>query len=234
MIERLMLLDIVLGDKQHTWLGTEKDKLAYFRALDIFGRKLDDEYFPRLHFGQGPQKAIRYFPDKLPIGIELGNGRYRHVFVYLARQSLPHDFRVWLLRHGNLLRGLREWTVRIVFPKRFYTSKALSLWAFRDDLTKRLSLSTVGAFEWYLKVRHGHDLTYTKAPTYMRFEEAAKKFRGPRFEALEQVWLNGDPTVVHSAASTILADQVGRGLGRPEIVLLPHQYLQLTSLVGVA
>lgn len=33
MIERLMLLDVVLGDKKHTWLGTEKDKLGYFRSL---------------------------------------------------------------------------------------------------------------------------------------------------------------------------------------------------------
>jgi hypothetical protein len=234
MIERLMLLDVVLGDKNHTWLATEKDKLAYFRAVEIFGRKLDDGYYPRLVFGDGARKTIRYFPDKLPIGIELGSGRPRHVFVYLVRQTIPSDFRVWLLRHGNLLRGLHEWTVRIVFPKRFYKAKALYLWAFRDDLTKRLSLSTVEEFEWYLKCRHGRDLTYTKTPPYVAFDEAAKKFRGARFKALEQVWLNGDPTVVHGAASTVIADKLGRGLGRPEIMLLPHQYLQLTSLVGIA
>jgi hypothetical protein len=32
LIERLMLLDVVLADDRHTWLATEKDKLAYFRA----------------------------------------------------------------------------------------------------------------------------------------------------------------------------------------------------------
>jgi hypothetical protein len=234
MIERLMLLDVVLADKNHTWLGTEKDKLAYFRSVDIFGRKLDDAYYPRLVFGDGPRKTIRFFPDKLPIGIELGNGRSRHVFVYLVRQTLPNDFRVWLLRHGDLLRGLHEWTVRIVFPKRFYKARALYLWTFRDDLTKRLSLSTVEEFEWYLKCRHGHDLTCTKAPPHGTLDETAKKFRGPRFKALEHVWLNGDQTVVHGAASAILEEKLERGLGRPEIMVLPHQYLQLTSLVGVA
>ena len=32
MIERVMILDAVLADRQHTWLGTEQDKLAYFKA----------------------------------------------------------------------------------------------------------------------------------------------------------------------------------------------------------
>jgi hypothetical protein len=233
MIERLMLLDVVLGDTKHSWLATEKDKLAYFRAVDIFGRKLDDSCYPRSIFGDGRDKTIRYFPEKLPIGVELGNGGYRHVFVYLARQTIPNDFRVWLLRHGDLLRALHEWTVRVVFPKRFYKARALYLWAFRDDLTKRLSLSTVEEFESYLKVHHGRDLTDTTT-RHATIDQAATKFRGPRFKALEQVWLQGDQTVVHGAASTILADKLARGLGRAEIMLLPHQYLQLTSLVGVA
>jgi hypothetical protein len=234
MIERLMLLDVVLGDKNHTWLGTEKDKLAYFRAVDIFGRRLDDDSYPRLVFGEGTAKTIRYFPDKLPIGIELGNGRYRHVFVYLVRQTIPNDFRVWLWRHGDLFRALHEWTVRIVFPKRLYKARALHLWAFRDDLKTRLSFSTAQEFEWYLKVRHGQDLTSSTTPPYATFEEAAKKFRGARFRALEHVWLQGDSTVVDGAASPTISDKLARGLGQVEIMVLPHQYLQLTSLVGVA
>jgi hypothetical protein len=34
--------------------------------------------------------------------------------------------------------------------------------------------------------------------------------------------------------SHILPDQLARGEGRVELVELPHQYLRLTSLVGVA
>src|SRR5688572_18525437 len=32
MIERVMILDAVLADGRHTWLGAEQDKLAYFKA----------------------------------------------------------------------------------------------------------------------------------------------------------------------------------------------------------
>jgi hypothetical protein len=36
MIERLMILDGVLADRNYTWLGTERDKRDYFdRALDV-------------------------------------------------------------------------------------------------------------------------------------------------------------------------------------------------------
>lgn len=43
-----MLLDIVLGDQDHYWLGTEKDKVGYFRNYERYGEKLDDDVFPRL------------------------------------------------------------------------------------------------------------------------------------------------------------------------------------------
>ena len=39
LIERLMLLDVVLGDNKHTWLATEKDKFAYFRATEDVERE---------------------------------------------------------------------------------------------------------------------------------------------------------------------------------------------------
>ena len=79
MIERLMILDAVLVDKRHTWLGTEQDKVAYFKASLNDRFRPDD--LPRLSFGDGDQKTIRYFPDKLPIGVERDYGP-RHVFLY--------------------------------------------------------------------------------------------------------------------------------------------------------
>jgi hypothetical protein len=47
---------------------------------------------------------VRYFPDKLPIGVlpELDS----HVFVYLVTNPSPMDFRLFLLRHVALLRVL--------------------------------------------------------------------------------------------------------------------------------
>jgi hypothetical protein len=72
MIERLMILDAVLADRRHTWLGTEQDKLASFKAALDDPFRLED--LPRVTFGDGAEKTIRYFPDKLPIGVERDYG----------------------------------------------------------------------------------------------------------------------------------------------------------------
>lgn len=78
-----MLLDVVLGDQHHYWLGTEKDKVGYLQNHDRSGDKLANDVFPKLVYGAGQSKTIRYFPDKLPIGIEKRDGR-RLLFVYLV------------------------------------------------------------------------------------------------------------------------------------------------------
>ncbi len=76
-VERLMLLDAVLADRRHSWLGTEHDKRAYFReALD---RELSDDWYPHLTYGTETEKTTRFFPEKLPIGVPL-KGHRRHVF----------------------------------------------------------------------------------------------------------------------------------------------------------
>ena len=60
-------------------------------------RRLRLKELPHLVFGARPEKTIRYFPDKLPIGIT-GDGR-THVFLYLVNRKAPVDFRAFLHRH---------------------------------------------------------------------------------------------------------------------------------------
>ena len=68
MIERVMLLDAVLDDRDFTWLGPSTDKRRHFmRHLED---RLETRDYPHLLFGDGPTKAVRYFPDKLPIGVQ--------------------------------------------------------------------------------------------------------------------------------------------------------------------
>jgi hypothetical protein len=69
MIERLMILDGVVADRNYTWLGTERDKRNYFdRAIDAqYFRPTD---YPHVTYRAGGEETTRYFPDKLPIGIE--------------------------------------------------------------------------------------------------------------------------------------------------------------------
>ena len=92
MIERLMVLDAVVADRTVTWLGTEFDKRSYFMRR-LRDPKVKLEEYPRLTFGTGPTAKHRYFPDKLPIGID----REDHVFVYLVTSATPMEFRLFLL-----------------------------------------------------------------------------------------------------------------------------------------
>jgi hypothetical protein len=111
-IERLMVLDGVLADRSVTWLGSEREKRRYFKQR--LGDRLRDDEYPRLVFGKKPDVAVRYFPEKLPIAYQ--RDHYRHVFIHLARRASPMDFRVFILRHLELLNALGFWTIRVLFP----------------------------------------------------------------------------------------------------------------------
>jgi hypothetical protein len=80
MIERVMLLDAVLDDREFTWLGPSMDKRRHF--IRHLGDRLELRDYPHLLFGDGPEKTVRYFPDKLPIGMQPHADT--HVFVYLV------------------------------------------------------------------------------------------------------------------------------------------------------
>jgi hypothetical protein len=92
MVQRLMLLDAVLTDRTFTWLGTERDKYNYF--VRLLHTRVEPQEFPHLRFGCEPQLTVRYFPDKLPIGLQAD--QTEHVFLYLVTSQLPVDFRLFV------------------------------------------------------------------------------------------------------------------------------------------
>lgn len=116
MIERLMLLDAVLDDREFMWLGTEADKSRYF-LLRLAEYRVHHRELPHLAFGSGSNQTLRLFPDKLPIGVDpIGD---RHVFTYLVTRRVPIDFRAFLERHVTVLKALHRWTLRVLVPQRF-------------------------------------------------------------------------------------------------------------------
>ena len=110
-IERLMILDAVIAEPQMRWLGSEKEKVEYFRQAT----SLRVGELPSISFGQAPRQTVRYFPDKLPIGVT-GDGR-THVFLYLINRDAPVDFRAFVNRHAELFRALPEWELRLLVPE---------------------------------------------------------------------------------------------------------------------
>jgi hypothetical protein len=229
MIERVMILDAVLSDRDFIWLGTATDKRRHFmRYLD---GPLTLREFPHLTFGDAANKVVRYFPDKLPIGIQPYS--HPHVFLYLVTRPSPVDFRLFLLRHAPLLRVLARWTIRLLFPRQLAKAMLVYQHAAREHLTPPVHPSKVDELRWFFceRKRLGD-----APPTAVdeRFRRDSSAFRAPRFRALYRQWLEEGDTVLWMARSTHLADALERGDGQLECVKLSHQYLHLSPLVSVA
>jgi hypothetical protein len=230
MVQRLMILDGVLGDRNCWWMGTERDKRSYFAKTRQTG--LSAPEYPQIAFGSGPQKTIRYFPDKLPIGIQkrdLGH----HVFLYLVTRTLPIDFRMFLLRHAELFRLLHTWTVRVLVPRRFWKAAALYKAALRDELWTPLEPHITDRLETYFRERReagGH----ISNPSDEYLIKAFRRYGPARFASLYRAWRCMGDSILRAARSTTLRDARERGWGACEIQPLRGQYLQLTGLTSRA
>jgi hypothetical protein len=175
-------------------------------------------------------KTKRFFPDKLPIGVPL-KGHWRHVFLYLATREVPNEFRVFLLRHADLLKSVDEWTIRVLLPRRFRTAAALHRYAVRDAFMMPLTPRDTQKLDWYFRARRG-EVVCPSADRDLDLTTAARKFGAARFEALYRMWQQRDVRALWAMQGPTLRDQLQRGLGRIEFAERPHQYLQVTPLVG--
>ena len=63
------------------------------------------------------------------------------------------DFRQFLIRHAELLRFVRTWTVRLLVPRRFRKAVALYKAALREELWTPLNPSVSKALETYFPER---------------------------------------------------------------------------------
>lgn len=230
-VERLMLLDAVLADRRVGWLGTERDKGTYFRKA-LVEYDLQDHWYPHLTFRAGADKTLRLFPDKLPIGVPL-RCEHRHVFLYLATRENPMAFRVFLARHADLLKFIHEWTLRILLPRRLRKAAAVYRYAVRDAYMNPLRPHDIEELDWLFRARRGELVCPGRDRDY-DLEKMAKKFSAARFEALYRVWLQDGEHALRAMHGPYIKDQFQRGQARIEFAELPHQYLQLTPLVGTA
>jgi hypothetical protein len=232
MIERLMVLDAVLADRRYTWLGTEQDKVAYFKSAFEQGVIGAEPCLPHLVFGTGAEKVVRYFPDKMPVGLERDYGR-RHVFLYLVTSDVPAAFRMFLFRHADLLGTVQQWTIRVIVPRRFKKAIALYRYAVREEFATPLKPSSVDELESVFRCRAG-TAGATQPAADFDLIAAKRKFAAARFRARYRMWRVDPSMALWGVRSSALRDKLTRGEGRIEFMELPHQYLRLTSLVGVA
>ena len=182
-------------------------------------------------FGDGPAKAVRYFPDKLPIGVQ--PYAEPHVFVYKVTRPSPMDFRLFLLRHTALLRVVFRWTVRLLFPRKLWKAKLTYQHAAREHLATPLHPSVVETLECVFPERKR--LAEPGAGSASdRYVKASSAFRMPRYRTLCRQWLDDPRNTLWMAGSPVVADAIDRGHGQIERVELSRQYLHLSPLVNVA
>lgn len=222
-IERLMLLDAVLAERDRTWLATEREKLAYFTLT----HRMQRQDLPSLTFRAEDAETVRYFPDKLPIALDR-DGR-THIFLYLLTQDVPIDFRGFLERHAELLRALPAWTLRLLVPLHKTDAMPLYQAAFEEQLASPLRPSVVEDVRWFFRTRRDPPKGADE-----RFDQAVRAFGAPRFQALYRAWLERGEPVLDGALSGTLADAIARNTGQLECHVLPHRYEYLLRLVGTA
>jgi hypothetical protein len=224
-IERLMVLDGVLADRSITWLGSEREKRRYFKQR--LGDGLRDDEYPRLVFGERPNVTVRYFPDKLPIGYD--RDHYRHVFMYLARSPSPMDFRVFILRHLELLNALGFWTIRVLFPRSLAGSMEAYTKAAYELLTKPLTPSQAEELIWFLRQPQPLGLDASVADR-TRLQAARTALRSPRFSAIRRQWIAEGNRAAFLAASPVPRDTLDHCRASVECLELPHTYEHLFAL----
>ena len=222
-VERLMLLDHIIGHREATWLGAEEDKVGHF----LGSTSLERDQLPRVVFGANGDTTTRFFPDKLPIGVSPDKRSY--VLLYLVVDVATRDFRTFLRRHAELLRALPKWTVRLLVPAGLEDCVEDYRRAFREELASPLQAQVATELRWLCE----HEKNPAAAERG-RLARARRAFRSPRFVALRRAWAVDGDRAIDVAMSNSLADAVARGDGRLECHEISRQYLHLSALVGTA
>lgn len=227
-VERLMILDAVLERPDVRWLATERDKLAHFTTT--LGTACRREDLPHLVFGRPPRTTIRYFVDKLPIGV-VDDGAV-HLFPYLVTRESPVDFRAFLHRHAELLRALRAWRLWLLVPPHLAKAARAFEEAAREELAHPLRPAVADELLWFFRM-------FDAAPSPIdaersRFEQARRAFSAPRYRGLYRSWRRVGRSCIDATVSRTLADALERGTGEVSVHVLPHAYRHLSPLVGTA
>lgn len=221
-VERLMILDHLVSRPETTWLATEREKVEHF-----LGEGLREDDLPSITFTGRTGSTRRFFTERLPIG--LPNRESGYVFVWLATQEVPLDFRTYLHGHVDLLRRLKGWRIHLLAPRHLEKHVPRYELAFREELGQPLRSDVADEVRWYFEqLKQGAP---NRGP---RFQAARRDFTGPRFSALYRAWRLRGERALTAASSRLTADAIAAGAGTLVCEVAARQYLHLTPLVGTA
>jgi hypothetical protein len=222
-----MVLDAIVEDPDLVWLGTADEKAVHLAALT----RIAPSDLPHVSVGEGDTRTVRYFPERLPIGIHLAG---RGVVVYVVTDPWLDDFRVFLERHAALLRALPAWTLRIVVPPQFPGIGERAKQVVWNQLLTPLDQGTIDTLRWYFEQVRAHPAPSRCADVGPRFYRTRDAYSEPRYKALYRVWKQDGEVALASAGSHVISAAVEHGSGRVELLELGHRYGHLSPLVNVA
>lgn len=227
-IENLMVLDRVLAAPDVTWLASEHDKVRHFTQTTRL--RMDD--LPQLVFRSPTATTVRYFPDKLPIGVHAD--RRTHEFVYVVNRQVPVDFRAYLYRHATVLRLVPVWVIKLLVPRHLEEAAVAFHRACEEELGVRLAPSTVKELRWYFQERLARATHGSHVVDEERYRKARRAFGAARYRVLYRHWRRAGDPLLHALDSPVLPDALARGTGRIESHVVTRRYHHLAPLVGTA
>src|SRR5687768_2570988 len=198
-IQRLMVLDAIVEDPDLVWLGTADEKAAHLLVLT----GIEQADLPHVSVGEGEARTVRYFPDRLPIGIHLAG---RGVVVYVVTDPWLDEFRVFLERHAALLRALPAWTLRIVVPPQFPGIGQRAKQLVWNQLLTPLKPPVIEELRWYFEMVRTHPAPSRCDDLDQRFYKARDTFSAPRFKALYKVWKQDGNTALAEVGSHAISN----------------------------
>jgi hypothetical protein len=212
-----MVLDAIVDDPDLVWLGTADEKATHLLALT----RIAQADLPHVTVGEGETRSVRYFPDRLPIGIHLAG---RGVVVYVVTDPWLDEFRMFLERHAALLRALPAWTLRIVVPPQFPDIAQRAKQVVWNQLLTPLRTETLDELRWYFEQVRAHPTPSRSDDPDERFYRARDAFSAPRFKTLYRAWKQDGEAALAGAGSRAISDAVNAGAGRVEALELGHRY----------
>lgn len=229
-LERLMVLDAVLMKSELKWLATEREKVTYCRQH----RKLSEEDLPRVTFEGTASRTVRYFAEKLPLGLPDGSDEV--ALLYLVTEPTGRVFRTFLETHRSLLQRLSRWRLLLVLPRVLATAEAAHRAAVTDLCATPLRPAVLDEFRWFCGVRRTLEEGVAQRLAFdaARYGRARRAFSTPRFFAAYREWLRGGDSSFGRLLSPALSDAWRTGAAALETLVLPYVYADLSPLVQTA
>jgi hypothetical protein len=110
-VERVMLLDAVLGSPNLNWLASEAERVTYLAALN--GTANATNTLDARATTPSPRR-VAASSNAFPIGIDTAG---RALLLYLVTVPWTEEFRIFLRARATFLRTVPTWTLRLVFPR---------------------------------------------------------------------------------------------------------------------